>query len=261
MCIGIWGNRVRRNRCIGSGLWLIVILLAAGLWTSQQALAGWPEAHAAVERGDDAAAFREWMQLAQQGDSQAENNVGYAYERGKGVTADYAQAREWYTRAAEQGLAEAQKNLGLMYMLGHGVKDDRDQEIFWLNKAAAQGHPQAAFLLGSILLETDPSKVVPWFRQAAEQGYAHADYQLGELYRAGDYVPQDTVLAYKWFSIAAQVYPPGKFRDKATAAIQSLRQKLTVEQQAAADALVAAWNPTKVPTPVSPGIPLATGPQ
>lgn len=261
MSIGMCENQNCRNRRIGSGLWLIVILFSAGLSTSQQALAGWPEANAAVERGDDVTAFHEWMELAQQGDAQAENNVGYAYERGKGIAVDYAQAREWYTKAAEQGLAEAQKNLGLMYMMEHGVTDDRSQKTFWLNKAAAQGHPQAEFLLGSILLETDPSKAVTWFRQAAEQGYAHADYQLGELYRAGNRVPQDTVQAYKWFSIAAQVYPSGTLRDEAEAAIREARRKLTVEQLAAADALVAAWRPTKVPLPVSPGIPLATGPQ
>ena len=44
----------------------------------------------------------------------------YAY--GVGVEQDYAKAAAWYERASEQGNADAQNNLGVMYAEGKGVK-------------------------------------------------------------------------------------------------------------------------------------------
>jgi TPR repeat protein len=231
--------------------------LALTFFIVQAAHAGWPEADAAAARGDDAGVFREWLQLAQQGNPLAENNVGFAFERGKGVSVDFQKAQDWYAKAASTGLAEAEKNLGLMYAMGHGLKPDVDREIFWLRKAAVQGHPQASFLLGSILLGSNSAEGVGWINQAAEQGYAHADYKLGTLYDEGKFVARDYILAYKWFSIAARIYPPGDFRDQTTSALGGLERKLTAEQRSSAEALAAAWKPTEVPTPVPPTIPLA----
>ena len=41
---------------------------------------------------------------------------------------------------AEQGDAEAQYNLGVMYREGMGVTEDDVQAIYWFTKAAEQGH-------------------------------------------------------------------------------------------------------------------------
>ncbi len=46
------------------------------------------------------------------------------YDKGLGVTQDYAQAAKWYRKAAEQGHAYAQFNLGYMYRFGQGVPQD-----------------------------------------------------------------------------------------------------------------------------------------
>jgi uncharacterized protein len=40
------------------------------------------------------------------------------YDNGNGVVQDYAEAVKWYRLAAEQGNAQAQYNLGLMYANG-----------------------------------------------------------------------------------------------------------------------------------------------
>ena len=53
---------------------------------------------------------------------------------------DYAQAVRWYRRAAEQGNAQAQYNLGSLYEAGNGVKKDLGKAIEWFRKAAKQGY-------------------------------------------------------------------------------------------------------------------------
>ncbi|MDP7426472.1 MAG: sel1 repeat family protein, partial [Rhodospirillales bacterium] len=58
--------------------------------------------------GDYATALREWKPLAEQGDADAQNNLGSMYDQGQGVLQDYKTALKWYTLAAEQGDADAQ---------------------------------------------------------------------------------------------------------------------------------------------------------
>ncbi len=52
--------------------------------------------------------------LAAQGDAHAQFNLGVMYDKGRGVSQDYAEAVKWYRKAAEQGHASAQHNLGVM---------------------------------------------------------------------------------------------------------------------------------------------------
>ena len=53
----------------------------------------------------------------------------------------------WYRKAAEQGDAEAQYNLGLAYWLGDGISEDKPQAVYWWSKAAEQGNADAIELL------------------------------------------------------------------------------------------------------------------
>ncbi len=68
---------------------------------------------------------------------------GLAYDNGKGVSQDYAQAAAWYRKAAEQGHADAQYNLGVLYYNGQGVPQDYQQAYAWSSVAAANGHTDA----------------------------------------------------------------------------------------------------------------------
>ena len=53
------------------------------------------------------------------------------YDKGEGVPQDYKEAVKWYTKAAEQGDVDAQYNLGLMYYNGEGVPKDLVQAYAW----------------------------------------------------------------------------------------------------------------------------------
>ena len=93
----------------------------------------------------------EWYQkAAQQGDAEAQFNLGVMYKNGDGVTQDYEKAVEWYQKAADQGYASAQFNLGVMYKNGDGVTQDYEKAVEWYQKAAQQGDAQAQFNLGEM---------------------------------------------------------------------------------------------------------------
>ncbi len=82
-----------------------------------------------------------YRKAAEQGDAEAQYNLGFMYGYGKGVSQDYAEAVKWYRKAAEQGYAKAQLSLGLAYGLGQGVPQDLAQAHMWLNLAASRLPP------------------------------------------------------------------------------------------------------------------------
>ncbi|AHW76598.1 tetratricopeptide repeat protein [Neisseria meningitidis] len=106
--------------------WLAAALIALGL---NQAV--W---------ADDVSDFRENLQAAEQGDADAQNNLGAMYAEGQGVRQDDTEAVRWFRQAADQGLAQAQFNLGAMYYKGHGVRQDRALAQEWLGKACQNGN-------------------------------------------------------------------------------------------------------------------------
>jgi hypothetical protein len=73
---------------------------------------------------------------AKYGDDSAAFTLGMAYEIGRYVHQNCAEAARWVRTAAEAGNAAAQYNLGLRYQAGDGVAVDRSEAANWLRKAA-----------------------------------------------------------------------------------------------------------------------------
>ena len=113
------------------------------------------------------------LEHAEQGDAQAQYEVGRRFWNGDGVDQDHKQAADWFDRAARQGLAAAQCALGLCYERGDGVEQD-----MW--QAAA------------------------WYQWAAQQDDAEAQLRLSECYEKGRGVPKDKEKAAEWLYKAAQ---------------------------------------------------------
>lgn len=65
----------------------------------------------ALENGDYTYAYRELRTLATQGNSSAQNNLGFMYAKGLGIGKDYDQALYWFKKAAQQGNQEAKNNI------------------------------------------------------------------------------------------------------------------------------------------------------
>ena len=61
------------------------------------------------------------------------------YADGLGLPKDEAEAVKWYRMAAEQGQANAQDNLGFAYAKGLGVPKDEAKAVKWCRMAAEQG--------------------------------------------------------------------------------------------------------------------------
>jgi serine/threonine protein kinase/TPR repeat protein len=80
--------------------------------------------------------------------------VAEAYSRGRGVKKDELLAQSWYFRAAEQGDPEAQYQVGMMHIKGKGVAKNPFTARGWLEKAASRGHEAARLELAKL---TPPS--------------------------------------------------------------------------------------------------------
>jgi hypothetical protein len=172
------------------------------------------DGQAAVRYGDYARAMQYFRVLADQGNSVAQNNLGFMYDQGLGVPRDYAQAVVWYRKASDQGDAAAQNNLGRMYVGGQGVPRDYAQAVVWL-------------------------------RKAAEQRNALGQVNLGTMYERGQGVPQDYAQAHMWYNLAASHAEDPATRETAVKNRDNVATKMTPAQIAEAQRLASEWKPTK----------------
>jgi GAF domain/Sel1 repeat len=84
---------------------------------------------------------------AKYGDDSAAFTLGMAYEIGRHVHQNCAEAARWVKTAAEEGNTAAQYNLGLRYRDGDGVAADRTESAKWLRTAAAHKNREAKLAL------------------------------------------------------------------------------------------------------------------
>jgi len=110
----------------------------------------------AYESGQYKTALHYWMPLAEQGDQNAQLNVGLMYDAGRGLEVNPVRAVHWYRQSAESGLAAAQYNLGIMYRDGHGVEQDQHLANSWIERAAEQGLQAARAMLDAGLQTQSP---------------------------------------------------------------------------------------------------------
>ena len=76
--------------------------------------------------------------LAEKGDVEAQDNLGFRFYAGRGVEKDYKEAFKWFSKAAEQNHKVAQHWLGKMYTSGRGVEKDVVTAYAWFSIASAE---------------------------------------------------------------------------------------------------------------------------
>ena len=205
--------------------------------------------------------FREKLQEASEGNSNAQYDVGAMYQNGRGTRADRSKAIEWYQKAAaqnnekavsrlkllqsnaerftkeraraEKGDVESQYSLGNMYTRGVGVNINPSLANTWYEKAASQGHVKAEYKLGLIYYEGTGVKqshttALKWFRSAAGNGYPAAQYYLGKMYGSGQGVRKNYNTALEWYTRAVE----GGF-NQARGEMIDVAEKLKINESAA----------------------------
>ena len=108
--------------------YLIALLFAISIAFSQSSLA---------------ASFQDELKEANQGNPDAQLQLGRLYYNGEGVRQDYAEAFKWFKLSADQGNADAQLGLGLLYMNGEGVRQDYAKAKEWFGKSCDNGYQMA----------------------------------------------------------------------------------------------------------------------
>lgn len=181
--------------------------------------------------------------LAEQGNVEAQYDLGMAYIKGQSVQKNYQIAKEWLEKSAMQDYPGALGFLGVMYQNGLGVEKNYAKAMDFLNRAASKGNIDAMASLGQMYsdgegVERNYSKAVEYLKPAANAGNWGAQYTLGAMYADGRGVPQDYVEAHKWFNILAAVG-----FEQVVEVRNRLAKKMTLNQIAEAQQLAREWKP------------------
>src|SRR5580704_5497117 len=144
------------------------LLTFTALIAAVPALADFQTGLDAYQKGDFVGAAKEWRPLAEQGDPQAQFNLGLLFLDGHGVPQSSMEAANWFRRAAEQDYEQAQHNLGAMYGSGQGVKRDYVQAYKWLNICAAKGNSGCVTQRDLIAKKLKPGQVAEAQRLATD---------------------------------------------------------------------------------------------
>ena len=89
-------------------------LFVSCLLLSVNVVADFDKGLAAYDTGDYGRAFREWKPLAEQGQPDAQLNLGAMYDSGYGVIQDHVYAYMWFNIASANGLETARENRDLV---------------------------------------------------------------------------------------------------------------------------------------------------
>ncbi|NOT21749.1 MAG: sel1 repeat family protein [Nitrospiraceae bacterium] len=195
------------NRTIG--LCIITVFVASCSSSPSRPLSQEGSAQPST-RGSIASPVRTLHSLAEQGNVEAQFNLGLLYDQGRGLPKDKTAALRWYRRAAMQGDMFAQNALGDNYWEGTGApKDDRE--------------------------------AVRWWRLAADKGFVPAQHSLGKILAGGSQgVSADRPQAYMWLMLSA-----AQGDEEAGRQSDLLSKQLKPAEMTIAKKLVNQWKPVR----------------
>lgn len=125
-----------------------------------------------------------YRQSAEEGNAEAQFDIGYAYYTGEGIGRDYTSAAMWFKRSAKQQFAKAMYNLAYCYMNGRGVPRDYDKAYSMLVESAEKNYKRAQLTLADcfargVLVEQNEAESNKW-RSRAEGGSAEKQQKAEE---------------------------------------------------------------------------------
>lgn len=165
---------------------------------------------------------------ADDGDVNAQYELGDIYFCGKNVMLDRIKAVRYFQMAAKQGHSKAQEKLGEIYFYGWGVSKDSEKAAKYLKDATEQNEINAFSRYGECCLkgmgvEADAQKAAEIFLKGSIVGCSECSYQYGLLAQNGNGIPQNLDIAMEFF-LKAEKYG----HQQAKAAIVELVKKRKV---------------------------------
>ncbi len=146
-------------------------------------------------------ALKALRQRARNGNTDAAMALGALYETGApaGVSANAAQAFDWYQRAGEADRGRAQLKVARMARNGEGVAMDSALAREWFGRAARNDVPAAMAAYGIMLLDGTGGpqqfhEATQWLVRAANRGRGGAQARLDTLYWQGTYDFREAML-------------------------------------------------------------------
>lgn len=116
--------------------------------------------------------------------------MGVAYEEGKGLPQNFAEAVDWYRKAIALGQNEAYAYLGSAYLDGRGVPASEEEAVSLLQQGADKGDPRSQRRLAVLYTQGkgvpyDYEKALHWSLEAARGGDIQAMYLAAAMYEKG----------------------------------------------------------------------------
>jgi hypothetical protein len=130
--------------------------------------------------------FDAQLQLAKQGNPEAQFKVGEMYETGTGVEQDKREAIYWTIRSANQKHETARFKLLYWDLEKQGLNAENKTRLEELNNKAKQGNAQAQYYLGRIYahgvgINKNPDVAINWLNKAASAGVLEAELELAAV--------------------------------------------------------------------------------
>jgi TPR repeat protein len=202
--------------CLGA-LFALAAFVSAAAQTPAPPMA----AQEAAQRGDAAFrsknypdAIRFYQIAAEQGHPAAQCEISIAFELGRGIPADKAQAVFWNRKAAEGGDPRCQHLFAIRLRTGDGLPHDNKSAVGWVMKAAEGDFVPAQTLIGVYYyggkegVRRDDAEALRWFRRSAAHNTTEddgtAETMIAAMYEEGRGVPQDFGQASIWLLKGAE---------------------------------------------------------
>jgi TPR repeat protein len=153
---------------------------------------------ALLSSGAFASEFDDTMKLAQEGDANAQFELGRMFFEGSdGATKSDELSREWLKKSADWYIAnesqldaEELKRLADLYRLGYGIPKDINKAVPIYIRLAEQGDPNSQKQLAHLYeigngVEKNGDEAFKWYAKAARHGDWQSAWKLGDIYSEG----------------------------------------------------------------------------
>ena len=191
--------------------------------------------------------FEDTKKSAEQGNMNAQRNLGLIYIEGNLVSQDFEKSLYWFKKASEQG---DEMSMGVMYESGEGVQQNYKQALYWFKKASEQGYAKSQYSLGDMYdngigTPQNYKQAAYWYKKSAEQGYDKAQWNLGDMYYNGKGVSRNYKQAYIWYSLSVSQGNSDAIESREKAAKELTPKQINKAQEASSKIQYKIDNPSK----------------